>query len=45
MSENLKRIDQGLIELEDRLLAELGRLRKLDSAEVYSTSTLHCMKS
>ena len=36
MSENLKRIDQDLIELEDRLLAELRRLRKLDSAEVYS---------
>lgn len=36
MSEQLKKIDQGLIETEDRLLAELGRLRKQDSAELYS---------
>jgi hypothetical protein len=36
MSEYLKNIDEELIELEDRLLAELRRLRKLDSTEVYS---------
>jgi hypothetical protein len=36
MSDNLKNIDLDLIALEDRLLAEHRRLRKLDSAEVYS---------
>jgi hypothetical protein len=36
MSENLQKIDLDLIALEDRLLAEHRRLRKLDSTEVYS---------
>lgn len=36
MSGKLKSIDQDLIELEDRMLSELRRLRKLDSTELYS---------